>query len=550
VKALRNVAIFVILLALPVVGRSIYFNRGVYSPPQIVRPDMSGIDVPTPELVHFVDSFQKSNSVILFDFAHNNNLKEAELNEVWERLTARGSHPELVTAGEPLQNKLRRAQSYVVVSPRMPFTPEETRQTKHFVETGGRLLLATDPTRFEVTYDPLGFPKDRKSDVTNTNVLAALFGMVFEDDYVYNMTANAGSYRDVILNQFGDGPLTQGLKKVIFFAAHSISSSARPIVIADKDTRSSLSEKQGGLVVAAQAASDHVLGLGDFTFLTSPYNSVADNDRLVSNIADFLASAQRTYELTDFPYFFSDQVDLMYAGKKAIGGDVLSQAGLLQRAFDVAGKKLIPRKADSVTADALFIGLFDGTEYVRGDLATRQISITLSPVDTPTATPAPGTSATGAPTATSEAATPVAVSPTPSVTSTAAAATSTPQAPAETPIRGLISVADLGEFPTESVTLLSLAYQNGHPVMIVLGATKEGLAQTLALLSRGDLSQCLASSTAALCPAMPTFVAPAADVYVPPAPGEVPITTTSDFIQPVEPPVTFEPPAPAGTRAP
>jgi hypothetical protein len=188
--------------------------------------------------------------------------------------------------------------------------------------------------------------------------------------------------------------------------------------------------------------------------------------------------------------------------------------------------------------------LFDGTDYVQGDLATRQISITLAAVDMTTATPAPGISATVAPTATLEA------SSTSSATPNVSGATLTPQVVAETPIKGLVSVADLGEFPTESVTLLSLANQNGHPVMIVLGATREGLAQTLALLSRGDLSQCLTSSNAALCPAMPTVTSPSSDIYVPLPQGEVPVTTTTDFIQPVEPPVTFEPPAPAGTRAP
>ena len=121
----------------------------------------------------------------------------------------------------------------------------------------------------------------------------------------------------------------------------------------------------------------------------------------------------------------------------------------------------------------------------------------------------------------------------------------TPQPAAETPIKGLVSVADLGEFPTESVTLLSLANENGHRVMIVLGATREGLAQTLALLSREDLSQCLTSSGAALCPAMPSFVPVPTDVYIPPPPADVPITTTSEFIQPVEPPATIEPAATA-----
>jgi hypothetical protein len=533
VKAVRNVVLFLILLALPIAGRFAYFNQGIYTPPAVVRPDLTGIDVPTPELVQFVDSVKPSNSVVLFDFAHNNNLRAAELNVMWERLTIRGSHPEVVSQGESLPNKLRRANAYVVVSPRTAFTPEETRQVKHFVETGGRLLLVTDPTRFDVTYDPLGFPKERKGDVTSMNIVAAPFGMVFEDDYAYNVVNNAGSYRDVILTQFGDGPITQGLREVTFFAAHSISACGRPMIIGDKDTRSSLSEKQGGLVLAALAANDRVLGLGDFTFLTSPNNSMSDNDHLVSNIADFLVGGERTYELVDFPYFFGDQVDLMYAGRQAIGGDVLTQAGLLQRAFDAAGKKLVPRKADSVKTSSLYIGLFDGTDYVNDELLSRQISITVSVSATvATATPVPTATATVVPTATVDATARPASTATP---------TSTPGSSGESPVKGYVSVADLGEFPTDSVTLLSLANPGGHPVMIVLAATREGLAQTLAMLSRGDLSQCLASSSAALCPAMPTFPPVPTDVYIPPPQGDISITATNEYIQPVEPPMTFEP---------
>ena len=218
--------------------------------------------MPTPELVQFVDAPQKANSVVLFDFAHSNNLKEAELNVLWEHLTARGSQPELVKSGEVLATKLRRAQGYVIVSPRVAFTPEETRQIKHFVDTGGHLLLVTDPTRFDVSFDLLGFPKDRTPDVAIMNALAAPFGLMFEDDYVYNMTTNAGSFRDVVLTQFGDSAVTKGLKKVTFFAAHSMSTNGRPIITADAETRSSLSERQGGLVVAALAQNDHVLGWG------------------------------------------------------------------------------------------------------------------------------------------------------------------------------------------------------------------------------------------------------------------------------------------------
>jgi hypothetical protein len=103
-------------------------------------------------------------------------------------------------------------------------------------------------------------------------------------------------------------------------------------------------------------------------------------------------------------------------------------------------------------------------------------------------------------------------------------------------------VSDLGEFPTESVTLVSLGEEKGHKVLIVLAASQEGLAQALSLLSQGDLSQCLAGDRSALCPATITALpTPAPEAYIPPPDSEIPITGTSEFIQPVEPPPLVSP---------
>lgn len=532
-KILRALVLTLVLVGLPVVGRALYFYRGAYTPAAIVRPDLASIVLPTLELAEYRQAVTKSDGIVLFDKAHNNNFKEAELTVLWSRLTERSSRPKYVGAGEPLENMLRRAKAYVVISPRQPFMSDELRYIKHFVDSGGRLLMITDPTRFEVKYDAMGFPTDRTSDVAVVNTLAAGFGLIFQDDYLYNLSQNSGSFRDLVLTDFADCSLTRGLGKVTVFAAHSIYSDGAGVIMGDKHTRSSLTDRAGGLAVAAVTHNGQVLGLSDFTFMTEPYSLVTDNSRLVSNLADFLLGGERSYELVDFPYFYGDHVALLYTGKEAIGGDVLTQGGLLQRAFDVAGKKLTPRRADSVDQDALYVGLFDGTEFVREELAARGISITLELTATTTAGATP--TSTPTPTGTPE--------PDATPTSDAEDTEDASSTPTPEPIRGTVSVTELGEFPTDSVTLLSLANRDGHPVMIVLAATKEGLAQTLALLAREDLSQCLSSSTAALCPAMPSFPLPPADVYVPPDESDVPMTTT-EVVQPIEPDLTPLPEVP------
>ena len=256
--------------------------------------------------------------------------------------------------------------------------------------------------------------------------------------------------------------------------------------------------------------------------------------------------AQRTYELADFPYFFGDGVDLMYAGKEAIGGDVLSQAGLLQRAFDAAGKKLVPRKANSVAADCPCSSVSSTVpSTLQDDLATRQISITLAATDAATATVAsdvPGR-----------------------------------RHAHSNPGRDFYAGRDLhrGHRHVDSASARRDAHQGAGlrrgPRQVPdrerdaaepgqserpPGDDRSGRDPKRAwprrwpCCPRGDLSQCLASSSAALCPAMPTFAVVPTDVYVPQPQSDIPVTTTSDYIQPVEPPATFEPPSPAGTRAP
>ncbi len=43
----------------------------------------------------------------------------------------------------------------------------------------------------------------------------------------------------------------------------------------------------------AQAEESKVLAIYDLTFMTEPYNGILDNNQLIANIADWLASPGR-----------------------------------------------------------------------------------------------------------------------------------------------------------------------------------------------------------------------------------------------------------------
>ena len=50
-----KVLIVAILLLLPIVGRWVWFHRGVYTPPQIAELDETKIEVSLPEYVHIAE---------------------------------------------------------------------------------------------------------------------------------------------------------------------------------------------------------------------------------------------------------------------------------------------------------------------------------------------------------------------------------------------------------------------------------------------------------------------------------------------------------------
>ena len=101
-----------------------------------------------------------------------------------------------------------------------------------------------------------------------------------------------------------------------------------------------------------------MLAVADFTFLVPPHDSLLDNDRLVSNIADYLTASEREYDLGDFPHFYDvgpdEGVDILLGqqGLWSIGVELragLSTYGLPSRV----------RGAEDVSRNTVFLGLYE-----------------------------------------------------------------------------------------------------------------------------------------------------------------------------------------------
>jgi len=311
------VLIGVIVGALIVVlGRGLFFYSGFYSAPPSEMPSYGLVVVPPAPTTEFSDVYEEGEGIILIDLAHDNAFDKEELNVLILRLVSRGLTIKFFRAGddpkeellgekeeeeeeeleeepaqegeeptteeesleepakaENLEEELTIPDAFVVICPQIEFSKEERETVDEFLNNGGKLLLIADPTRYG-----------------EMNSLSIKFGLIFEPDYLYNMKENEINYRNIFVSEFGENEVTEELKKIVLYTAGSISSADSGIAFVDENTFSSVVETRKKLSPIALAQESKVLAIYDLTFMIEPYNGILDNNQLISNIADWLAS--------------------------------------------------------------------------------------------------------------------------------------------------------------------------------------------------------------------------------------------------------------------
>ncbi|MFC1962530.1 hypothetical protein ACFLWB_00810 [Chloroflexota bacterium] len=321
----RNLLLGLAMLILAAAATTIFYYRGISrsdTDPPLAFEEIQARGLASTE---FTDTFKKTEGRIVFDLSHDNDFTLSEVNLLSLRLANRGLSIEYFEKDQldkdkeeiSLKDKLFRkdeadedkadndneeaspedtsepedsetedanlededkdaeqkdAKAMVIIAPRETFSEEDLGAIKDFVEGGGRLLLIGDPTR-----------------PSEINRLAVLHGLIFESDYLYNLKENGGNYRNTFFSEFKENKITGNVQEVVLFTAGSISSDDRGIAFGDENTRSSLITSAGSFSPIALARGARVLAVYDLTFMTEPYNSLLDNNRLISNIANWLA---------------------------------------------------------------------------------------------------------------------------------------------------------------------------------------------------------------------------------------------------------------------
>ncbi|MEK9150414.1 MAG: hypothetical protein AAB267_10275, partial [Candidatus Desantisbacteria bacterium] len=305
---MKRLIIIPIIIIVSLVGSLSIFYNGRYVPPRTPPPSVG--EKATPAYVSspaFIDAPTKQSGVLLIDESHFNSFSEQEIAILLSRVTARGyeiqtmgslstymgSDARLKEREALLEDGLRVANSFLVAVPWNEYTVRERELVRNFVDRGGRLLLIGEPTR------------------RNTiDEISQDYSIIFANDYLYNIKEHEDNFRYIYLRDFTPSEITKGLKTVVFYVASSLSPNEGGLIFTDDNTFSSTRERTGRFSPVVQVAGGKVVAISDLTFMSPPYNSVMDNDRLISNIADFLTASERTFNLSEFPNFFGPQVDV------------------------------------------------------------------------------------------------------------------------------------------------------------------------------------------------------------------------------------------------
>ena len=354
-------------LLVPILARIIWFYPGVPSRPEIATPDYQSLSLPQPpvETPAAAEEVKAMGGIVVVDYAHSNQFQMGEIRSFKEEIERRGGQLELNTDPTALRNSLKYSSAYVIISPSVGFSSLEIHDIRAFAQRGGRLLVLTDATRSVTYFDFFTGATIVAPDVNAVNPLLANFGILVNNDYLYDLVENEGNFRNVYFNEFGKDALTFGLQQVAFYGTHSVRSDlGQLLLLGAESTLSSISDAHNPVDGAAVLSEDgNVAVFGDFTFLTPPYSSVADNATLIANLADFILGGKRTVSLANFPYVFSQSaVQVFPTSEVQMTAELIAALGRLQFSLETVNISMQVQNEEPTGGDKIVLGTFTSTE--------------------------------------------------------------------------------------------------------------------------------------------------------------------------------------------
>jgi hypothetical protein len=466
--------IALICLLLPILARALWFYQGFYfRSPFDQAPDYEKFMVPLPTLAtqpapEFIEKgFSKK---VLIDYAHTNRFNLAEIDSLTQALLHLNASIELDKDGKELTNKLQGADAYVIIAPTTAFNIESIRTVEKFVKRGGRLLIVADPTR---TYQ--NYYVDVQNSILYANQVVDPFRIAFKTDYIYSITHNEGNYRNVFAIPAEKNKLNHDIDNIVFYGAHPLTGVLVPLLKGDKTTLASGTDQGGDSVMAASSMDGRVLALGDMGFMVTPYHQVADNHRLVLNIAEFLAGESRPRSITDFPNLFTRPVVILETEDLNKDKNLLVELSSLQSAYESQGLEIAISRQPEEGKDLLILGIYPSSPVLSNYLLSSGFEMKNSGILDTTLAP---------------------------VISTNNQASTTP-APPITKIEfknDTYQFPGIGAIPSRGFNFILYNQGEKRNTLILLAESRKNIIDLIKFINKGSLKGCLIQPNLAVCP--------------------------------------------------
>lgn len=239
------------------------------------------------------------DKVVLFDMAHANAVDEGDVQPLVTALVEQGHEVRFVgaTSSGPdggLNQSLAQADAFVSIAPGQRFTGDEARGLADFAERGGRVLLMAEPTSSSAAPQVAGgAPAQPGGSGGTLTQVSARFDVAVGTGYLYNMGENANNYRHVYATPAGNGPLVEGVDRVVLEGAVPVTTArgVQPALTATEGTQLSSTREADEYAVAAR--NGDVAVVGDASVVQPGAVTRADNEVLVGNLVEHLVTGSK-----------------------------------------------------------------------------------------------------------------------------------------------------------------------------------------------------------------------------------------------------------------
>jgi hypothetical protein len=230
------------------------------------------------------------SGTVLIDDAHGNRYSQADIQPLVEALTRVGYDVEFYTGGN-LADDLEDAKAFVVVDPGREFEPGDVDDVRRFTGQGGHLLVVGEPSR--VTVGSGLFGAGIRTQSPRLTTLVTPYGMSVDTAYLYNQENADANYKWITAEPTGADGL-DGIDRTTMYTAAAVRAQGGTVLLrSSPHTLKSSTDDQAGRYPVAVRKPEVVL-VGDSTFLSADKHRVADNERFVAYLVEFLASSDRT----------------------------------------------------------------------------------------------------------------------------------------------------------------------------------------------------------------------------------------------------------------